>query len=340
MAVLRAALADVRARRGRLVEVVGEPGHRQVPAGRGAADRRRRRARSCARRARSTSRPRRTSRSGGCCARCSGSCPRTPAPSRSHGGSSTGSRSTRRTWCRGCRCSGIPLDLELAPTPETAELDEQFRKGRLEEVVADFLTWVAAHVHGARLRGRAPDGRRVRRPAAPAGAAGWTDRPWLVLVTRRDQHGRLRAAQPSPTWSRVRPAPLDRRRPRCDLVRARARGPPAAPSRRWTRWPRAAAATRCSSRRWSARRAGPARSADLPESVEGLVTSQIDRLDPADRTVLRYAAVLGMVVDEDALDSLLRRPRRATRRRHGALRPAGARSSCASEPAGCGSGTR
>ena len=36
------------------------------------------------------------------------------------------------------------------------------------------------------------------------------------------------------------------------------------------------------------------------------MTSQIDRLDPADRTVLRYAAVLGMVVDEDTLESLLR----------------------------------
>ena len=53
--------------------------------------------------------------------------------------------------------------------------------------------------------------------------------------------------------------------------------------------------------------------ADLPESVEGLVTSQIDRLDPADRTVLRYAAVLGMVVDEDALRQPARRPRRADR---------------------------
>ncbi len=64
------------------------------------------------------------------------------------------------------------------------------------------------------------------------------------------------------------------------------------------------------------REAGRSRSvADLPESVEGLVTSQIDRLDPADRTVLRYAAVLGTVVDEEALLRLLdghaeRAPRR------------------------------
>ena len=44
---------------------------------------------------------------------------------------------------------------------------------------------------------------------------------------------------------------------------------------------------------------------DLPESVEGLMTSQIDRLDPVDRTVLRYAAVLGFVVEDDDLQDLL-----------------------------------
>ena len=51
--------------------------------------------------------------------------------------------------------------------------------------------------------------------------------------------------------------------------------------------------------------AARARSTDLPESVEALVTSQIDRLDPVDRTVLRYAAVLGFVVDDLELQDLL-----------------------------------
>ena len=64
------------------------------------------------------------------------------------------------------------------------------------------------------------------------------------------------------------------------------------------------------------REAGRSRSvADLPESVEALVTSQIDRLDPADRTVLRYAAVLGAVVEESALVRLLDEPRGAAARR-------------------------
>ena len=54
------------------------------------------------------------------------------------------------------------------------------------------------------------------------------------------------------------------------------------------------------------REAGRADSLDqLPQSVEALVTSQMDRLDPADRTVVRYAAVFGTVVDEPTLDLLL-----------------------------------
>ena len=44
---------------------------------------------------------------------------------------------------------------------------------------------------------------------------------------------------------------------------------------------------------------------ERPTRPEKLVTSQIDRLDPADRLVLRYAAVLGTDVDEPALDGLL-----------------------------------
>ena len=77
--------------------------------------------------------------------------------------------------------------------------------------------------------------------------------------------------------------------------------------------------------------------ADLPESVENLVTSQIDRLDPADRTVLRYAAVLGMVVDEARAAP----PARRACERAGGRQPAtGCPTSwCATGPACCGSGT-
>ena len=44
----------------------------------------------------------------------------------------------------------------------------------------------------------------------------------------------------------------------------------------------------------------------MPESIEAVLTSQIDRLAAPDRLVLRYAAVLGMRVDEQLLPSLMR----------------------------------
>ena len=43
----------------------------------------------------------------------------------------------------------------------------------------------------------------------------------------------------------------------------------------------------------------------LPETIEGLVTVEIDRLSPTHRRVLRYAAVLGTTVDEDLLARML-----------------------------------
>ncbi len=76
--------------------------------------------------------------------------------------------------------------------PETAELDEQFRKARLEAVVAELLGSAAADAHGPGRRGRPPDGRRLGRPAADRLTAELGDRPWLVLVTRREQRGRVR----------------------------------------------------------------------------------------------------------------------------------------------------
>jgi predicted ATPase len=44
----------------------------------------------------------------------------------------------------------------------------------------------------------------------------------------------------------------------------------------------------------------------LPDSIESLIAGEIDRLAPSDRTILRYAAVLGTRVDPDLLASAVR----------------------------------
>ena len=43
----------------------------------------------------------------------------------------------------------------------------------------------------------------------------------------------------------------------------------------------------------------------MPETVETLLTSRIDRLDPADRLLLRYASVIGPRFDLGLLDEIL-----------------------------------
>ena len=43
---------------------------------------------------------------------------------------------------------------------------------------------------------------------------------------------------------------------------------------------------------------------ELPESIERVVATRIDRLDPADRALLRQAAVVGRVFDAGVLDAL------------------------------------
>ena len=80
---------------------------------------------------------------------------------------------------------GIPMDFWMEPTSQTAQLEEQFRKARVEQVTAEFLSWVLPNptlfvfedVHwmddaSAEL---------LHRLAAAAERA-----PWLILITRRE----------------------------------------------------------------------------------------------------------------------------------------------------------
>ena len=194
----------------------------------------------------------------------------------------------------------IPADVFLPPTPETAELDSQFRKTRLEAVVVELLeatltTPAVLFLEDAHLMDDASaDLLAHLSRSAP-------DRPWLVLVTRRDQGSGF--VPVGETFTSVRLQPLGAAASLA-LVQAASGGRTLTPAAL------AALADRSGGHPLflealvlEASRTGSI--SHLPASVEGLVTSQIDRLDPADRLVLRYAAVLGAEVDEPALDGLL-----------------------------------
>jgi class 3 adenylate cyclase/tetratricopeptide (TPR) repeat protein len=195
---------------------------------------------------------------------------------------------------------GVPLDVMLPSTPETEELDPEFRRTRLEQAVSELL---AALLGGPTLV-VVEDAHDM--DAASAGlvhhlARDLTERPWLLLVTMREHPFSFVATLDEGATTVLSPLGPDAAQ---ELVRSALADRPLPPR---------------AMERLAARSGGNpmflealvryARRADatdvLPESVEALVTSKIDRLPPVARRVLRYAAVLGTVVDEETLGMLL-----------------------------------
>ena len=196
---------------------------------------------------------------------------------------------------------GIPLGLDLPDTQETRELDEQFRKARLEELVDELLeacvtsptVLLIEDTHFMDDASADLLDRLVRDIAS---------RPWLLVVIRRDVEAGY-VPQEGEHLVIIRPAPLGQDAA-LQLVQA------ATGDRALTRDAMDALTNRAGGNPMFLEALATAVGAegtvdDLPESVEGLMTSQIDRLDPVDRTVLRYAAVLGFVVEDDDLQDLL-----------------------------------
>ena len=195
---------------------------------------------------------------------------------------------------------GIPMDFWMEPTPETAQLEEQFRKARVEQVTAEFLSWVLPNptlfvfedVHwmddaSAEL---------LHRLATAAERA-----PWLILITRREADAGLHRVRPRHGLLAPGAAERDRRR-----------RPAGGLQRGWllSRTELAGLAERAGGNPLflkelllAARSTGSVEG--LPGSIEGLVAAQIDRLAPSDRTVLRYASVLGMSFETDLLREVL-----------------------------------
>jgi class 3 adenylate cyclase/tetratricopeptide (TPR) repeat protein len=198
----------------------------------------------------------------------------------------------------------VPLGLELPDTPETAPLEGEFRKNRLEEVVAELLGMlllqptviVFEDVHWV--------------DEASAGllahlARTLTARPWLVVATRRDRPTMFSVpadADPQQIWLKPLSAdaaaelierslaelPLAQRH--ADELAARAGGNPLFLTELL------AAAQREEGLE------------ELPDSVEALMIREIDRLSPPARRMLRSAAVIGATFGLDLLRTCLGEP--------------------------------
>ena len=195
----------------------------------------------------------------------------------------------------------IPLELDIAPTPETGSLDERFVKTRLEETIRELLAlalsrptlFVFEDVHW--LDDASGD-------LLTALLEGIEDRPWVVVVTRREEGSHFAPpADAHPLVLRLEPlGEADA----AALLEATTDQVPLSPHAV------AALAQRSGGNPlFLAELAAAALDAGevdtLPDSVEALLTAQIDKLSPRDRTILRCAAVLGVAFDRELLASAL-----------------------------------
>ena len=180
-----------------------------------------------------------------------------------------------------------PFDAEVPSTPEVDALDATESRERLQAIVATFLermlmmpTLVVvedAHWLDDSSRGLLQE------------VAGFPmPRPWLVLVTSRPSGEPI--VSPGVPGQRIELAPLDAGAAE-QLALAAAQEHAFSADAMQALAERAGGNPLFLRELVAAAREGVA--GDLPESVETLLTTRIDTLAPADRMLLRYAAVVG-----------------------------------------------
>ena len=196
---------------------------------------------------------------------------------------------------------GVVLGTELPPSREAAELDEKFRRPKLAEVTIEFLRvilptptlLVFENVHltddasADLLRRLAHDVSR---------------QPWVVVVSRRERPTGF-VPDPSAGQERLALEPIDESAA-LELLASTARATPLS-AHAMSVIAAKAGGNPLFLRELvlAASRSGSV--SELPDSVEGVVTSLIDHLDPHDRTLLRCAAVLGVSVSLADLRNML-----------------------------------
>src|SRR5262249_14915373 len=133
---------------------------------------------------------------------------------------------------------------------------------------------------------------------------GLEERPWLVIVSRRDQDSGF-TVPASIEAQRLELEPLDPEQA-AELVHAATEELPFAPHEVAALADRAGGNPLFLTELLTAARSSGLE--ELPDSVEALMMAQIDRLPPADRFVLRCAAVVGATFTEELVVASLDEP--------------------------------
>jgi class 3 adenylate cyclase/tetratricopeptide (TPR) repeat protein len=192
---------------------------------------------------------------------------------------------------------GTVLDVAIPPTPETRDLDERFRASRLAEVVTEFLGVLLPGAallvfEDAHLADESSAG-VLHRVATETGR-----RPWLLVTTRRDVASGF---VPNERDRRIDLAPISAA-DRHALLQATPSAAELSPQVLATVAERSGGNPLFLRALLAAAQSGT--DIDVPGSVEAVLGAEIDRLSPRDRTVLRYAAVLGMSFSTELLREL------------------------------------
>jgi class 3 adenylate cyclase/tetratricopeptide (TPR) repeat protein len=195
---------------------------------------------------------------------------------------------------------GIPLDVDLPATPETERLEERFRRQRLEEVTSELLGWILPtptllvfeDVHWM----DEASSELLRRLASDLG-----DRPWMMCVTRRTRSASILPESVRSISLTVEPLPG---REVAVLVSAATEEAPI-PAHEMAALAERSGGNPLFLKELVAASRSAASFEVLPDSVEALVAAEIDRLAPPDRTLLRYASVLGPSFDSSLVDTAL-----------------------------------
>ncbi len=191
----------------------------------------------------------------------------------------------------------IPFDADVRSTPEADAVDRAFRRERVHELVTVFLQRVLMMptlivFEDAQWMDDASQQLLLQI------ARDTTPRPWLICIARRDDSPPV--AEGMATTIDVAPLAHDEAE---RLALAAARDRPVAQDVVDAIVERADGNPLFVQELVAASTAG--RGVDLPETIEALLTERIDRLDPGDRVLLRYASVVGPSFDLDLLGLVL-----------------------------------
>ncbi|MFL6288064.1 MAG: adenylate/guanylate cyclase domain-containing protein, partial [Actinomycetes bacterium] len=201
---------------------------------------------------------------------------------------------------------GVVLGVDIPETPESSELDDEFRKPRMEAAAVELL---ALTLPGPAVL--VVDDVHNLDEASHGILAGILDaarhrRPWSVMLT-------LRTGADTPWWSdpesseaptlRLQLGPLSETQA-IDLVNAETEDRPLPPATIESIVRRSGGNPLFLHSLLSFARSGQDLQG-LPETIEDLVTVEIDKLAPTERRILRFASVLGTRVDADLLARML-----------------------------------